>query len=304
MDETNPDDTQEQPSPSDPGTDNNIRTDSSNDKNNIPKTSVASTSYSYLLRDKWNIATLIAVLIAGFIIGFYVNPLFGAALILAGLISLKYFRQPDIFKTFAEVNNFNYQKQGKVADQIGIIFYIGYNGEYQNIVYGNYKDWVFLLFLYYYTILDGNNEKTYCRTVLSLDFMMELPAFVLRKHKLLQEIENEGESLKVNNYTEKIDLEGDFNDYFQVYIRPDSQDDVLTLLTPDVMQILIRLEKYEIEMTDLGVFYIYARGAIKKEKDLNDIYVIVEALAVKVGATVKRKQELIDHSNQAGLDPS
>jgi hypothetical protein len=49
------------------------------------------------------------------------------------------------------------------------------------------------------------------------------------------------------------------------------------------MQLLLPLDKYEVEMAPNGVFYVYSHGYIKKKQDLLNLYKIVEAITEKIG---------------------
>lgn len=108
---------------------------------------------------------------------------------------------------------------------------------------------------------------------------------------------DEGESLKSSGYTEKIELEGDFSDHFQVYIILNSQIEVLTILTPDIMEILKALDKYEVELTNAGMLYVYCRGYITKKQSLLDLYKIIESVTVSIGRYALRQKQLHQNSS-------
>lgn len=230
----------------------------------------------------------------------YTNTMYEVVVVCIGFCYLVIFYPNNLLRSFAKDNHYSYLKQGFVDNQTGLIFDIGYAPEFDDIVYGMYRNWVFFLFLYSYSIGYEENSKRYSRTVLSIDFLSPLPSFVLRKHHLLQILEEEGESLRANDYTEKIHLEGDFDDYFQVFIKAETQLDVLTILTPDVMEIVMTLDKYEIEMTSDGKLYIYCHGFMHHKHDLLNTYTIIEALVPKIAAYIGRQQDIHAHEIQAG----
>lgn len=244
-------------------------------------------------RSKRFIGGILITVVASALIFIFFNNLAGIAFCLAGFLVVSIFSEVDIFEAFALSNGYQYQKDGQLSEQTGIMFYISNANMYQNVVYGTYQQWPFYLFNFNYTVGESaQNSHTYFRTVMTINFFTRLPAFFLRKHNVLQMLKEEGEALQSFGYTEKIELEGDFRDHFQVYIEPDTQDDVLAILTPDVMDMLVRLDKYEIEMTEAGDFYIYRHGYIKNQHELADIYVIVEAITQKLGFDIAIKQEL------------
>ncbi len=58
------------------------------------------------------------------------------------------------------------------------------------------------------------------------------PGILLLHHSFLSKLTNFGASSGL----QKISLEGNFDSSYDTYIVPNSQDDALSLLTPDVMQ--------------------------------------------------------------------
>jgi hypothetical protein len=230
------------------------------------------------------------LLILGILV--FINPIYGITAFCLAFVAFVFIYPDNFLQSFAQANNYTYLDDGFVDEQTGLIFSIGYAPDFREIVYGLYGDWPFFLFIYSYSMGYDENSKRYSRTVLHLNFEAELPAFVLRKQNLLQVVEDEGESLKTNGYTEKLDLEGDFDQYFQVFIRPDTQDDVLSVLTPDVMELVIKLTKCEVEMTADGKLYVYYHSVVRHKQELVDAYSVVETLTPKISAYINRQQQL------------
>jgi len=224
----------------------------------------------------------------------FLSPIIGFFVVCLGIAGYVIFFSSNILKNFARTNGYRYLAQGFIADQTGLIFTIGYGPEYSDIVYGLYKSWPFGLFVYSYSVSEQENSRRYARTVLVIDFTAPLPAFVLRKHKLLQIFEEEGESLKSHGYTERLALEGDFEDSFQVFIKPDTQVEVLTILTPDSMELIMKLDKYEIEMTNDGKLYVYFHAIAKRKEELANTYMIIGTLIPKIQSYLDRQEAIED----------
>jgi hypothetical protein len=244
------------------------------------------------LPTKHLIFCLVALMIGGFLSAVYLNAFYIMVAICIGILAFVFIYSSDPLKSFAQANNYGFLSYGFLPDQSGLIFDIGYGPEFSDIVYGLYRNWPFYLFVYSYSIDDQESSKRYARTVLSIDCMAPLPSFVLRKYRLLQIFEEEGESLRAHGYTQKIELEGDFDKYFQVFIKPDTQVEVLTILTPDFMELIMKLDQYEIEVTEDGKLYVYYHSTIKRKQDLTDTYAIIETLVPKIEAYVSRQQEI------------
>jgi hypothetical protein len=243
-----------------------------------------------ILHDKYLLLLLI-LLVLGRLglrdIQSYMILLYTLASIIAALTYLVIFiNRSSLLKSFAKDNGYNYQKETVIEDQSGLIFGIGNTPEFNDIVYGLYQSWPFFIFLYSYALSYEKDAKRYVTTVMTLDFLTDMPAFVLRKHHLFEILEVESITLKARGYTEMLHLEGDFDDHFQVYIKPSTEVDVLTLLTPDVMQLMLSLDKYEVEMSADGNLYIYCHGVMKHKQDLQNTYAIVEALVPKITAHI------------------
>lgn len=250
----------------------------------------SSQSYAKFLLKYWYYVVLTVVI--SLAVSIFVNFLGIVIIIIAVGVSRQFFEN-DLFKAFARANQFDYQKGSAGLGQTGFIFSIGHSQFYKDVVSGTYQKLPLLLFMFHYTIGYGRNSHTYDRAVMAINFNTLLPAFVLRRHRKFQLLEEERESLKSYNYTEKINLEGDFADHFQVYIRPGTQVDVLTILTPDVMQILVNLDKYEIEMTSDGSFCVYCHGLITKTRSLIEMYQIVEVVSQKLARDANRAQVIL-----------
>jgi hypothetical protein len=245
-----------------------------------------------IVKSKPFVASLVGIVLLTVLTVVLVSPIIGFFVICLGIAGYVMFFSGDLFENFAKSNNYSFMPQGFVVNQTGLIFTIGYGPEFSDIVYGTYKDWPFGLFVYSYSIGDQEDGRRYARTVLEIDFTTALPAFVLRKHKLLQILEEEGESLQSHGYTEKVELEGDFDSYFQVFIRPDSQIEVLTILTPDVMELVMKLDRYEIELTEDGKLYVYFHSVAKRKEELENTYKIVGTLVPKIQAYIDRQASI------------
>ena len=65
----------------------------------------------------------------------------------------------------------------------------------------------------------------------------DAPTIFLVHHSLLSKLS----SFKAYKGMQQLELEGDFNDYYDTYIMPDTQDEVLEFLTPDTMELLVNM---------------------------------------------------------------
>lgn len=110
---------------------------------------------------------------------------------------------------------------------------------------------------YTYATGTGKTQHTWYVGFVRIELPVVVPNIVLSPAKLNLTGVFLSEYL---GYSQKIHLEGNFNDYFNVYIPSGYDVDVRTILTPDFMQVLINNAKdYDIEFVGTGM-YIFRSG--------------------------------------------
>jgi hypothetical protein len=254
---------------------------------NMDKVPANLTSY---IKSRFIISLLVVIVAAGLSI---FNPIFAVIIIGIFIAIAKSVYENTIFKAFANSNNFDYQKKGIVPTQTGHLFFVGNSNKISDVISGNYSNRQFLFFLYSYDIGYGKNRRSYHRAVLTISYGVNLPTFIMRRSGIKALLEEEGDKIKSNGYTERLQLEGDFNKHFEVFIPKDTEQDVLTILTPDILELLLPLDKYEIELTPSGDFYLYTFKYITKKQELIDIYRIVEAINIKIGNQAELQKHVL-----------
>ena len=83
----------------------------------------------------------------------------------------------------------------------GVVFAIGHNKNYSDIVSGFYQAWPFTLFMYKYDTGQGRNTTGHDRTIMTVNFGVSLPMFVLRRPKLFQMLAEDSSAIKNADYT-------------------------------------------------------------------------------------------------------
>jgi hypothetical protein len=100
---------------------------------------------------------------------------------------------------------------------------------------------------YKYTVGSGRSEETYYFSVLTFPVQATFPQLFLDSRK--SHVSTEFAA------SQKLQLEGDFNDYFDLYAPIGEQIDVLSVLSPDVMQSLVDMgTPYDIALEGTNVF--------------------------------------------------
>ncbi len=86
----------------------------------------------------------------------------------------------------------------------------------------------------------------------------------------------------------KLELEGNFNNYFDVYVPEGSEIEALMILTPDVMeQLIVKSRKYSIEISNNKLF-IYTEREINNSEELEAVSQFAEAFITQIGPTLER----------------
>lgn len=158
-------------------------------------------------------------------------------------------------KTFAEANNIQYLN-GQPSGQPGVLFQYGHTRSFApalalpgkvGAMFGNYK----------YVTGSGKNQRTHRNGFVRCQLARKLPHVLLdaTSNNFIKMISNLG-SFDAN---QRIELEGDFNEYFNVYTPSGYGRDALYWLTPELMELLKNhMNTYDIEVVDN---YVYAYSA-------------------------------------------
>ncbi len=265
-----------------------------NDRENIPSLeNVESSAKGYVVNNWRTVAVLVlissSIVIIGLLTGF--PPwFFGIALFAGAIFSMQRNYRGKLFKAFATSNDFKYQESGTVPQQSGLIFSIGQDPQFSDIVKGTYRQWPLRLFEYDSDIsATGNKRRDFTRNVLTVDFNCKVPSFYLRAKPFVIWMHMQ-DAMDATGYTEKIGLEGNFDDYFHLWIHPNTHIKVLTVLAPDIMELILSLKGHDIELTKDGMLYIY--GRLSNKQDLINAFNIIEALSAKVGRYAIREKNL------------
>ena len=133
----------------------------------------------------------------------------------------------------------------------------------------------------------GKNQRTYNYSFARVALSRNLPHMVL--------------DAKSNNFlgsnlpssfqgSQRLQLEGDFNSHFDVYVPVGYERDALYVFTPDVMQALVdQGSKFDMEITG-NELYVFKTGTIDiaKQAELSPMISIVESISSELRDQAKR----------------
>ncbi len=192
------------------------------------------------------------------------NLLFYCLIYLVITFSILIKNSKDKFmKDFADAMNYSYSKVGNLGE--GTLFNFGNNRQATDEISGKYLDKDFRLFLYSATIGEGKNKTTYSFSVLELTFDALLPNIILYSKHI-------GNTLPIVLDSEKITLEGNFNEFFSLRVPKGYENEAYQIFTPDIMQIFIRdVKNMNFEFYKNKV-YLFSHSPINDKGDLVTLF--------------------------------
>src|SRR5687767_10750577 len=162
-----------------------------------------------------------------------------------------------ILQQFAADNKLAFTPTIDVTAQSGTMFQHGSLREGKNSMEGEYNDLPFQLFDYEYSTGSGKNRRTHYLTVLSFTLPRKLPHMVI--DSLVEPGANGISTLPIQfDRSQRIELEGDFNRYFDLYAPNKYGISALTVVAPDVMMTLMQHAALcDIEIIDNKLYFYW-----------------------------------------------
>lgn len=140
------------------------------------------------------------------------------------------------------------------------------------------------LFAYKYVVGYGKSATTYNLTVARIELAKQLPHIVLDSH-----INDPALTQRVSGLRH-LQLEGDFNKHFSLYIAKGEHIDVLSIITPDVMQVLIdSVGQQDIEIAGNSLYFASAHEA-REPVPLRSLLESVISLSAEINHRVRTLQ--------------
>lgn len=192
---------------------------------------------------------------------------------------------------FSIANSFFFTEKMIDPGYSGLLFNHGHSRIATNAIDGIYKGRDFSLFNYSYTIGGGKNRQTYRYGVIRVHLSRRLPHVVLdaKANNLLGKLSNLPSFFSAS---QKLQLEGDFNIYFNLYVPEGYGIDALYFLTPELMALLVdKGQKYDIEVVD-NVLFLYRAEPFKcEEQMLQEAFDIIEHLGGEFEENTERYRD-------------
>ncbi len=225
-------------------------------------------------------------------------------------------KQPLTLEAFSKSNNFTFVEELEVdvKHDIGTIFVEGHDKLKRNVISGVLSDIPFDMYDYEYRKGAGKYESDIDAFVIELRLPGRLPHMIIDSKIESSNGGNLASTLPVlYDSSQKIVLEGDFNESFDTYAPTKQGVTLLTLLAPDVMVTLMdRAVNCDIEIKG-DRLYFYWPDIPEKTSDYKERFSIVGAILDEVGNKLTRPSSLISraeitteskavHAHESGFD--
>jgi hypothetical protein len=191
---------------------------------------------------------------------------------------------------FAADNTFDFEPLAMVGNEPGSIFSMGHataSGRlFEHVVSGEYVGMPFEFGNFRYR--QGQyRERARWYGVLRVTLSRRLPNILLDS--------KQNNRFHISNMPDfknrqKLQLEGDFNRYFDLYVPKEYERDALYFITPELMALLVdRGAKFDIEIVD-NYLYIYSNEAfnLDDEAAVQTIFDLIPRIGSEVEANTKR----------------
>lgn len=194
----------------------------------------------------------------------------------------KYQKNIATLATFAAANNLRFIENDNDVSRPGSIFNYGDSKARKFILAGMINSFPFETYGYKYVTGSGKSRQEHDSMIVEITLPRVLPQFVIDS-----ELEN---VLPVSfDKSQKIELEGDFHTYFNLYAPDTYGVTALTLLAPDVMAVLMeRAALCDIEVVENKLYFYWQTQAQTKEQ-YEQLFATVQAVLLKMGDELAHK---------------
>lgn len=205
-------------------------------------------------------------------------------------------RNEKALKDFAVINSLSYQPINKEVKNSGTLFGVGRSKNKKHILSGTLNEMPFSSYEYYYTTGAGRSKQVHDAMVFEVTLPRMLPHFV---------IDSQLEDVVPINFdkSQKIELEGDFHKYFDLYAPDTYGVTALTLLAPDAMEVLMEHAALcDMEVIDDKLYFYWPLPA-RNRKEYEQLFTTAESVLRKLGNKLS-KANIFASTEQAQIHAS
>ncbi|MEK7588285.1 MAG: hypothetical protein AAB438_00525 [Patescibacteria group bacterium] len=198
-------------------------------------------------------------------------------------------KRKAFLKQFAKTNGYTYEARADVRLVPSLYLQMGHSREMTNIISGTYKNSPIKLFEFKCVIGYGKHRRTIQFTTFEITYKTELKSIFLRSKKNKWAITNLFEGMGDDiRFGKVLKLEGNFNDFFTLYVPEDYEMEALQIFTPEVMaKLMDTANGFSFEFTGNKLF-IYSPNIIHKKEALNNIFTFAKTLIEDLAPRLER----------------
>ncbi|MCX6752386.1 MAG: hypothetical protein NTZ87_02705 [Candidatus Nomurabacteria bacterium] len=233
---------------------------------------IRQTTWGYIRKHYLMQAVGLSVL---FIIGI---PLFPLAFFVIALGIMLYFYvrrkvRSEFIKQIGISMGFTYSSTAPPVGVGGKLFSLGHNPKLTDVLSGQYRSIPLRLLTYSYICGEGRNACNYAFSVLEVTFQSSMPEILLFSKINIAKMPPD-----IFSISKPLKLEGDFNNYFYLFVTKGYEMETLELLTPDVMTNLIDIDKTSKSSLEFfgDKMYIYITKPINSKSDIQNIFSLAD----------------------------
>jgi hypothetical protein len=214
--------------------------------------------------------------------------------VLVGVILYSYIKaeiRDKFYEQFARAHKFSFEKAGLPMALDGGLFSLGEDRTGFDLVEGQMQGFPLALFNYSFTVRDyasaiqEQQQHTYSNTIVRLEFPKVFPSIYMR---VRPGFFSDGELPNLAGNREKLELEGDFNEHFEIYVQKGLEIELYQIFNPEFMaRLLDHWKNYTLEFVGKHL-YVYSPSVVYTTEDMNKLYALVQYLVQAVGPLNER----------------
>jgi len=175
--------------------------------------------------------------------------------------------QREFVQQMATALGFTYSTSAPTESVSGTFFSLGHSPHLTDVMSGTYKDRLVRIYTYQYTTGSGKNQQTHTYTVFEMNYGAPLPHIIMNVPELF-----------APGDVEHVELEGNFDNDFKLFVSKGQQMEIREIFQPDVMQELISsFTSFSMEISGATV-YIMRTGTLTNKQKFLDIISAIDKL--------------------------
>ena len=197
--------------------------------------------------------------------------------------------QRRLMQQYAQLHGYSFSDALSDYQPTGAIFNRGHGQKTYDVVAGVLPgSQRFYLYLYKFTVGYGRGSTTYNSTAVSIMLPESGPhLYLASKHGSLRQTITGSEIAGTFQSSKSYQLEGDFNNYYELYGENGDEINLLEVVNPAIMQRLLTIASYDIELLG-NVLNLYRSSQPDSASELDNVLAVAQELIAAFGPIMHR----------------